>query len=426
MIPAARFSLMAILLGICSSGHAIVLGMVDDFESPPSCARDGWIEGPGSSNPPEAMSSCGAGGSCCLANASAGGFGPGSRQVTLNESQWTGDYLFAGVNKIQFEVANPGATTLNIRVGVTDGTTCYVSTDAAVIAPGAALATHAHLLADSEMTLVPGTTCGGDADLSSVLANVTQLRIVSSTAPAWSGDAIVSEVHLDNVQALADSDLDGVNDDLDNCTLVPNPGQTDTDGDGYGNRCDPDLNNNCRIDFADLGLMRSVFFTADPDADLDVSGSVNFSDLMIMRQFFFMEPGPGLGVCGACEPPVPTGDNADFAGLEVFARGAMALDWGAVSGINSFSDTGGGLYTARFEMPSGSFEYKIADEGWSLEYCSGTTQVQGVTNNLPLFGCAFPTNGVIEVPAPDCYEFTMQTDGSVPPNAVELTFDVVP
>ncbi|MEL7449670.1 MAG: S8 family serine peptidase [Pseudomonadota bacterium] len=90
----------------------------------------------------------------------------------------------------------------------------------------------------------------------------------------------------------ADTDGDGVVDADDNCTLVINPAQRDTDGDGYGNYCDPDLNQDLQINFTDLGMMKSVFFTPDPDADLDGDGAVSFSDLSILKQMFFTVPGP--------------------------------------------------------------------------------------------------------------------------------------
>ena len=50
-----------------------------------------------------------------------------------------------------------------------------------------------------------------------------------------------------------DSDGDGVTDDVDNCTAVPNAAQTDTDGDGHGNICDADFDNNCVSNFSDTG-----------------------------------------------------------------------------------------------------------------------------------------------------------------------------
>ena len=77
----------------------------------------------------------------------------------------------------------------------------------------------------------------------------------------------------------------------DNCPLVANPDQRDTDFDGYGNACDADLDNDGFVNFAELARFRSRFGTSDPDADFDGNGFVNFADLARFRSMFGSEPG---------------------------------------------------------------------------------------------------------------------------------------
>jgi hypothetical protein len=98
-----------------------------------------------------------------------------------------------------------------------------------------------------------------------------------------------------------DSDNDGIPDHKDNCSdtpngpLIPDGGglsPRDTDGDGYGNVCDPDFDNSGNVDFADLAHLKSKFFTANADADLNGDGTVDFADLAILKSMFFGPPGP--------------------------------------------------------------------------------------------------------------------------------------
>ncbi len=91
-----------------------------------------------------------------------------------------------------------------------------------------------------------------------------------------------------------DVDSDGKQDVADNCLLKPNADQRDTDGDGFGNLCDPDLNNDFVVDNSDLNLMKAQFLKKIPNSnsDLDGDGKVNFKDLAILKTFMGKVPGP--------------------------------------------------------------------------------------------------------------------------------------
>ncbi len=97
-----------------------------------------------------------------------------------------------------------------------------------------------------------------------------------------------------------DEDSDGVPDLLDNCTLTANPTQFDADGDGFGNVCDADFNNDCIHAIVDLGIIRSAFFSDYANADLNEDGVVNFIDLGIFRTLYFQPPGP-TGLPNFCQ-----------------------------------------------------------------------------------------------------------------------------
>jgi len=94
------------------------------------------------------------------------------------------------------------------------------------------------------------------------------------------------------LSVIGDSDGDGLLDNADNCTLVANADQRDTNGDGYGNACDPDLDDDGTVNVVDLRLFKAAFLSEDPDADFDGNGSVTFADLGTLKAYLFQPPGP--------------------------------------------------------------------------------------------------------------------------------------
>ncbi len=103
-----------------------------------------------------------------------------------------------------------------------------------------------------------------------------------------------------------DDDADGIANVEDNCLAVSNTDQRDTNGDGIGNACDADVNDDCSVNFGDLAVLKAAFFPApyDEDVDFDGDGLVNFGDLAFLKSTFFngAQPGPGpSGLPNACE-----------------------------------------------------------------------------------------------------------------------------
>ena len=106
------------------------------------------------------------------------------------------------------------------------------------------------------------------------------------------------------VSVLKDSDGDLVPDLTDNATFVANPNQRDTDGDGYGNVVDADLNNDGIVLLEDLALFREAFGQVVPGddtgpfahADFDGDGFVLLDDLSIFRDAFGTAPGPSAEI----------------------------------------------------------------------------------------------------------------------------------
>ncbi len=124
-----------------------------------------------------------------------------------------------------------------------------------------------------------------------------------------------------------DLDSDGFTDATDNCTLSANVSQLDTNGDGIGNRCDPDFNNNGIVDSQDGALLKAAFGSAAfPDRDLNGNGLVDSQDGALLKSWFGKAPGPYAAATGlnarpsnttCIAPPRPDG-NATVSTVQPF------------------------------------------------------------------------------------------------------------
>ena len=161
-------------------------------------------------------------------------------------------------------------------------------------------------LTDLALYRVHHGPCGGElATVATVAAPATTTTVtLPRSAECWAVTAeratgAVSELSA-TVQffPVTDTDGDGVADWQDNCRLVANASQVDSDADGFGNRCDGDLDGTGMVNAFDTPLFRaqlgqpSVAPVYNP-ADLDANGYVNSFDTAIFRRLLGLPPGPG-------------------------------------------------------------------------------------------------------------------------------------
>ena len=99
-------------------------------------------------------------------------------------------------------------------------------------------------------------------------------------------------IWINGLGSCNDADNDQVDDARDNCTNAVNADQRDTNGDGYGNACDPDLDGSGVVTAADYAILRGRMNTTDADADLNGSGRVTAADFTILRGYLNRAPGP--------------------------------------------------------------------------------------------------------------------------------------
>ena len=168
------------------------------------------------------------------------------------------------------------------------------------------------------------------------------LLLIAHYADATFGNVTVTS--LDGT----DTDSDGVRDSLDNCIEQSNADQYDSDGDGFGNRCDADiaLPNDNVVNLTDFSKFRAAFGATAPltaaqeDADFNGDGTVNLSDFSIFRSGFGKAPGPSC--CGGGDVTPPVISNVQAAVTDTTVTITWNTNEAATSAVNYGLSTGYG------------------------------------------------------------------------------------
>ena len=247
---------------------AVVFGQLDDFQDGSTM---GWSEGASTPNEP-ANASGGPDGAADLyvRNVSSGGFGgAGSKQVMFNGAQWAGDYNAAGVTRVAGRAANFGATPLHLRVAFSNGFNRFSSTRAVDLpADGAWHPFHIDISA-ADVTTISGAVPAAEA-----LSNVTELRLLSSASPSYTGDVVAATLGIDDLRAM---------------------------------RPEGDANFDGRVDATDLRLVRSNLGTSGgghtwQQGDFNFDGRVNARDMALLRRNYGLGVVPPTGISVLPEP----------------------------------------------------------------------------------------------------------------------------
>jgi hypothetical protein len=199
-----RLLMTLMLCGAWSSqsfAQPIMLGQIDTFQNG---TLQNWGIGPNGGFPPPVNIPTGGPqgtGDRYLQVASGGTNEP--RSVVFNRVQWAGNYIAAGVNEVEMDLANFGTSSVSMRFALRSGiggqtTPGYVLTTPLILPPDHVWR---HLIVPLDAAHL--TPINNPAALTTFLTNVMEARILDAANPSLIGDAVTATWGVDNIHAFA-------------------------------------------------------------------------------------------------------------------------------------------------------------------------------------------------------------------------------
>jgi hypothetical protein len=177
--------------------RAVALGQVDTFQDG---TTDSWATG---QIQPVNISTGGPGGAGDrFLQLTSDGSGSNGRLTAFNRTQWTGNYIAAGVTEIDMDLNNFSNVTLSIRLAFKsatfNGAPGYETSSAFSLAANSGWQHLVFLITPDSMTGV-----GGPSAFSTFFSNPAEMRIINASGTGdLTGSVVIGQLGIDNITAV--------------------------------------------------------------------------------------------------------------------------------------------------------------------------------------------------------------------------------
>lgn len=184
----------AAAMALASSAHAIDLNTLDTFQDQ---SVQNWLGGTSITNKPGGRG--GAADRYVQVESNGNSSGAGSRLAFHNsDARWTGDFASAGVTGVQFDAANFGTGSVELRVVLFSSGSRWTSLQTIALPAGAGWQSITIPINQSALTRVLGNNPWPDS-----ITNVSQFMIRHDPGtPSSGGSAVNATIGFDNIRTV--------------------------------------------------------------------------------------------------------------------------------------------------------------------------------------------------------------------------------